>query len=247
MKRVSAGDEFVCRWDTCRGKALLRGEYVEQETPFWAKQSFLASLAGLFAMAFVAYVFLRPAPPQPPVQVSVTIPPGSIQVVNNTKTQEDETSAKKPIETPPSPNPQFEVETLVACADRILSQFRNLHIARATSSTKFLNGQRQTAIDRTADEALEQIKLTYQQEKLFEDKAKEIEGKIEAELTSYMSCMERMKLFTSGAVSDAFEAVTSQRAALPTSRSTPVGLAQQHWSKHMTREQIKSSFEQHSE
>ena len=247
MKGVSVGDEFVCRWDTCRGKALLRGEYVEQETPFWARQSFLASLAGLFAMAFVAYVFLRPVLPQPPVQVSVTIPPGSIQVVNNTKTQEEPTREKMPFENPPSSNPQFEVETLVTCSDRILNQYRNLHIARATSSTKFLNGQRQTAIGRTADEALEQIKLSFQENKLFEDKAREIEGKIESELTFYMSCMDRLKLFTSDAVSNSFEAVRSQRTSLPASRLTPDELGQQHWSKQMTREQIKSSFEQHSE
>jgi hypothetical protein len=124
-------------------------------------------------------------------------------------------------------NPRFEVQSLVASAEKLLALWRDKLVAVSTAQTKWVNGQRVTTVGRNPDEALDRAKLTYQQERLFADIVQQKDKEILAEVSRYHEIIKRVTAFPSGTIRTVFDSLR-QNGSFSAREELAVGLAERH-------------------
>lgn len=127
----------------------------------------------------------------------------------------------------PERNPRFEVQSLVASAENLLRLWRAKLVAVDTAQTKWVNGQRVTAVGRTSGEALDRIKLTSQEQRRFDEIVQQKEKEIVAEMSRYQEIIKRVTAFPSTTIQPVF--VSLRNSDEFSSRGElAVGLAERH-------------------
>jgi len=127
----------------------------------------------------------------------------------------------------PGRNARFEVQSLVASAENLLRLWRAKLVAMDTAQTKWVNGQRVTPVGRTSDEALDRIKLTYQEQRGFAEIVQQKEKEILSEMSRYQEIIKRVSSFPSATIRAVFVSLRNSDG-LSSRGELAIGLAEQH-------------------
>ncbi len=123
---------------------------------------------------------------------------------------------------------QLEVSSLVASAENVMLLWRERRVALTTSEAKFLNGQRVAEAGRTHSEALDQLKSTYQKERIFTEMAEQKQRQITEEVSRYLELAQNLATAPRPLVMEAFTALKEERLGFPARAVLPFSLARQH-------------------
>jgi hypothetical protein len=124
-------------------------------------------------------------------------------------------------------DPRFEVQSLVASAEKLLALWRAKLVAVDTAQTKRLNAQNVTSNGRTPDETADRVKLTYLKEHLFADFVQQKDKQILAELSRYQEIIKRVTAFPPPTIRAVFLSLR-QNNSYSAREELAVGLAEQH-------------------
>ena len=201
---VTLDNTFCCHHKRCLGHKLLLTPPALPTRPFWRTEWFLAGMTLIMVAAFVLALLILAAP-----RKSADAPP---PVTENALLARD---------------PRFEVQSLVASAEKLLALWRAKLVAVDTAQTKWVNGQRVTADGRTSEEALDRAKLTYQQERLFANIVQQKEKEIVAEMSHYEGIIKRVAAFPPATIRAVFDSLR-QNGRFSAREELAVGLAERH-------------------
>lgn len=200
---VTLDNAFSCRHKTCPGHTLLLTPPALPARPFWKSERFLGAMILIMVAGFVLALLIRAAPPKP---ADVSPPRVENAVLGN--------------------DPRFEVQSLVASAENLLRLWRAKLVAQDTAQTKWVNGQRVTPDGRTSDEALDRVKLTYQEQRRFADIVEQKEKEILAEASRYEEIIRRVTTFPPVTIRTVFDSL--RRDNVSSREELAIGLAERH-------------------
>jgi hypothetical protein len=201
---VMLDNAFSCRHKGCLGQTLLLTPPALPARPFWKSERFLGAMILIMVAGFVLALLIRTAPPK----LADVSPPG----VENGVLRND---------------PRFEVHSLVASAENLLRLWRAKLVAQDAAQTKWVNGQRVTPDGRTSDEALDRVKLTYEEQRRFADIVQQKEKEILAEASRYEEIIQRVTSFPPATIRAVFDSLRQSNNVSPR-EELAIGLAERH-------------------
>lgn len=176
---VALDESFGCPRRECRGNQMLEGRVPEAPKP-WRRWVWPAVAVVLLGLVFTA--------------------------IPREKTPDDVPRPTPPVPTP-APTPvmvgaslRLELDSLVSCGQNLLRLYRARTVALDTAESKWVNGQRVSTAGRNGEEALDRVKTTYQQERIFSEIAQSRQRDILSESSRYLEVVAHLMTLPQPAV-----------------------------------------------